>query len=88
MSIAPADIVHLWEAGGSPVRLAWRGWRYRIASALPVPSSSLHDALTHAAQRLTGWIVTAQLDDHPETVVAMRVQRAGAGWILVRVQPA
>lgn len=89
MSIAPtADIVHVRTDSGTPIRLVWHQRRYRVVAAEPIRTTVAHDALTHPAERLIGWslVVAAGLDPVDERV--MQVRRAGAGWVLVRVDPA
>ncbi|MFJ3395303.1 hypothetical protein [Leifsonia aquatica] len=88
MSIAPAaDIVHLWDDAGVPARLVWAGRRYRVTRADPVRRSSHHDALTHPAEQLVGWALVAFAEANPAEMRALQLQRAGAGWVLVDVDP-
>jgi hypothetical protein len=89
MSIAPtADIVHLWMEQGAPVRLVWAGHRYRAVGAEPIRSAVDHDALTHPAERLVGWSVIGRSEHDLTDVRVFQLQRQGAGWILVDVDPA
>jgi hypothetical protein len=89
MSIAPAaDIVHIWTDSGTPNRLVWRDHRYRVIAAEPVRSTTVHDALTHPAERLVGWSVVAVSDQDPSEVCSMQLQSVGAGWVLTGVDPA
>jgi len=89
MSIAPAaDIVHIWTESGTPNRLVWRDHRYRVIAAEPVRSPTVHDALTHQAERLVGWSVVAVSDQDPSEVRSMHLQSVGTGWVLTDVDPA
>lgn len=89
MSIAPtADIVHLWMEQGAPVRLVWAGHRYRTIGAEPIRSPVDHDALTHPTERLVGWSMIGRSEHDPTDVRVFQLQRQGAGWILIDVDPA
>ena len=89
MSIAPAaDIVHLWMEQGAPIRLVWAGHRYRAVSAEAIRAAADHDALTHPAERLVGWAVIGRNEHDPADVRLFQMQRHGAGWILVDIDPA
>ena len=89
MSIAPAtDVVHLWMEQGAPVRLVWAGHRYRAVTAEAIRAAVAHDALTHPAERLVGWSVIGRSERDPADVRVFQLQRQGAGWILVDVDPA
>lgn len=89
MSIAPAaDIVRVWTEHGTPARLVWRGHRYRVVGGEPIRSAIAHEALTHAASRLVGWSLIARAEHDPAYVHVWRLQRQGAGWVLVDLDPA
>ena len=89
MSIAPAaDIVHLWMEQGTPVRLVWGGHRYRAVGAEAIRTAVDHDALTHPAEHLVGWSVIGRSERDPADVRMFQLQRHGAGWVLVDVDPA
>jgi len=89
MSIAPAaDIVHIWTDSGTPNRLVWREHRYRVIAAEPVRATTVHDALTHPAERLVGWSVVVVSDQDPSEVRSMQLQFVGSGWVLIDVDPA
>jgi hypothetical protein len=89
MSIAPAtDVVHLWMEQGAPVRLVWAGHRYRAVTAEAIRAAVGHDALTHPAEHLVGWSVIGRSERDPADVRVFQLQRQGAGWILVDVDPA
>lgn len=89
MSIAPAaDMVHIWTDSGTPKRLIWRDHRYRVPAAEPVRSTTVHDALTHPAERLVGWSVVAISDQDPSEIHTMQLQSIGTGWVLIDVDSA
>ncbi|WP_431246423.1 hypothetical protein [Leifsonia xyli] len=89
MSIAPTtEIVHLWTDSGTPTRLVWRQRRYRVVAADPISTTVAHDALTHPAERLVGWSLVVASDLDPADVRVIQVRCAGAGWVLVRIDPA
>ena len=89
MSIASAaDIVHIWEESGHPVRLGWRGRRYRVLAARPVRSRAVTDALTHPADYLIGWTLAAHPEDDASAILSMNVRRSAASWMLLDVVPA
>lgn len=66
----------------------WRDRRYRVVAAEPVRSTTVHDALTHPAERLVGWPVVAISDQDPSEVRSMHLQSVGPGWVLIDVDPA
>jgi hypothetical protein len=37
---ATADTVHMWTESGTPVRLGWRGGRYRVITASSIRPGS------------------------------------------------
>lgn len=81
------DIVALWLVDEVPVRLVWRGERWR-ASDEPTrigsrPEDLWHPALTHPVEPWTGWRLQAT-SARGETLM-FEVRRAGDGaWHLLR----
>ncbi|MFP3467596.1 hypothetical protein [Leifsonia sp. SIMBA_070] len=89
MSIAPAaDIIHVWTEHGTPIRLVWAGNRYRVVGAEPIRITAVHDVLTRPAEQLVGWSVIARAERNRTDLRIFRLQRHGAGWVLIDLDPA
>jgi hypothetical protein len=81
-----ADVVTVWTEQHKPVRMVWRGTRYRVTDT-PTPlrgEAVLHDALTHPLSPFVGWRFQASDESDPARVVIVDVaRRAGGRWELL-----
>ena len=75
----------IWLTAGLPVRVFWRGRRWRVIDTPTVISSSdaiWHPAITHPGPGWTGWRFT--IADGPEVRV-LDVREVPQGWQLLAV---
>jgi hypothetical protein len=73
----------IWLSDGAPVRVFWRGRRWRVIDTPTVISSSeaiWHPAITHPGPAWTGWRFTVA--DGAEVRV-IDVRQVGDGWQLL-----
>ncbi|AYF97231.1 hypothetical protein [Protaetiibacter intestinalis] len=84
---AGADSAHIsiWTTDSIPIRMFWRGERWRVIDAptrLGSADAIWHPALTHPPAGWSGWRFTASAGG--ETRV-FDVQELGSGWRLLAV---
>jgi hypothetical protein len=75
----------IWLTAGAPVRVFWRGRRWRVLDTPTAISSAdaiWHPAITHPGPDWTGWRFT--IGDGPEVRV-VDVRRIGDDWQLLAV---
>jgi hypothetical protein len=79
-----ADPVTLWNAAGVPVRLIWKGQRYRVSDRpTPIRESVDVPALTHPLERLVGYRMQITGEDGNSVVVDVHLRPAGAELVAV-----
>ncbi|SFR74667.1 hypothetical protein SAMN05428970_1766 [Agromyces sp. CF514] len=80
------ETASIWEQGGVPVRLVFRGERWRPVDT-PIPLTREPDAmpaaLTHPPERLLGWRIRAC--SASDELVTVDIVRVDGGWVVEHV---
>ncbi len=83
MPVTQSELVAVWTERGVPVRLVWRGIRFRVSDTpTPLRGATLHPALTHPLESLVGWRFQGTADSGESFVFDVHGS-ADAGWQLV-----
>lgn len=54
-TLLAAEPVTVWTERGKPVRVVWRGQRFRVSDVpTPIHEAALHALITHPLERLVG----------------------------------
>lgn len=82
--ITPPVEVPVWIEGGVPVRLVWRGRRFRVTDR-PTPLREVVSAvgITHPLEPLVGWRFQGTAEDGDSRIFDVRTR--GRSWELVAV---
>lgn len=88
MTTSIADPATVWEQNGAPVRLVFRGERWRVVD-IPTPLTRepdvIPDGLTHPPTRHIGWRLRARSESG--TAITVDLVRSGDGWTVGPIQP-
>lgn len=82
MTLHAIEEVALWMESETPVRLVWRGVRWRV-SDIPTQLTETTYETTHPMTGLRGWRFQAT-NDHGQSRV-FDVEFAGPRWLLIGV---
>ncbi len=82
IALASRNLVALWFVDDRPVRMVWRGVRYRVTDVpTRLTEDVFHPALTHPAERFVGWRFQGTSSDGVTRVFDVR--KVGDDWELL-----